>query len=69
MENFQNMTAIFLANYEKKKFIKTRLLNNLDFINKHIKKLNKKNLFLQKKLKSLGFQKFAFILKIIRFLH
>ncbi len=42
--------AIFLANYEKKKFIKTRLLNNLDFINKNIKKLNKKNLFLQKNL-------------------
>ena len=42
--------AIFLANYEKKKYIKKKLLNNLDFINKHLKKLNKKNLFLQKNL-------------------
>lgn len=42
--------AIFLANYEKKKIIKKKLLNDLDFINKNIKKLNKKNLFLQKNL-------------------
>ena len=42
--------AIFLANYEKKEFIKRKLFNDLNFINKNIKKLNKKNLFLQKNL-------------------
>ncbi len=42
--------AIFLANYEKKKFIERKLLKDLSFIDKHIKRLNKKNLFLQKNL-------------------
>ncbi len=42
--------AIFLANYEERKFIKKKIFKNLNFFNSCIKNLNLKNLVLQKNL-------------------